>query len=236
MVRLSERLSLIAEYLPEETYFADIGSDHAYLPVYYCLNHPEAKALAGEVNEGPLDSAKKVIEEYEVHNRVEARKGDGLDVLEGRNVSEVVIAGMGGPLIASILERGKDRLRDVRRLLLQPNIHSEIVRRWLEENGYALVDEKIIEENNHIYEILIADRDASSSLYTKDHKETELWLGPILMKDKTEVFRKKWERQLKKNTEILHQLERAADEQESKKKEIIKEIDILKEVLYHEND
>ncbi|SIS36846.1 tRNA (adenine(22)-N(1))-methyltransferase [Salimicrobium flavidum] len=234
-MELSERLSLISRYLPEETVFADIGSDHAYLPVSFCLEHPKTRAIAGEVNQGPFNSAQKVIEQYGMEERVTVRLGDGLEVLQKDEVSEVVIAGMGGPLIASILENGKEKLSGVHRLLLQPNVHSVVVRGWLEENGFFLVEEEIIEENGHIYEVLIADRYAEETLYSDENKETELWLGPLLMKRKNSSFIKKWERQLDNNRRIQRQLEQSSTPQMRKKQEIEKEIDILKEVLYSEN-
>lgn len=235
-MELSERLALLARYLPEDSFFADIGSDHAYLPVSFCLKHPEARAIAGEVNEGPLTSAKKVIKQYGMEDKVSARLGDGLDVLGKGEVSEVVIAGMGGPLIASILDRGKDKLGGVNRLLLQPNVHAVVVRRWLDENGFSLIQEDIIEENGHIYEVLVADRHSDETLYSTDNKETELWLGPILMKQKNDAFLEKWERQLENNKRIMKQLELSSSDQDRRKEEVSREIDILKEVLFNEHN
>ncbi|SDI94924.1 tRNA (adenine(22)-N(1))-methyltransferase [Salimicrobium halophilum] len=233
-MELSERLSLLSKFLPEDAQFADIGSDHAYLPVSFCQKHPEARAIAGEVNEGPLRSAQSEITRQELEDRVEARLGDGLEVLENGEVNAVVIAGMGGPLIASILDKGKDKLEGVQRLLLQPNIHAVAVRRWLEEHGFCLVHEEILEENGHVYEILIADRHADESLYSEENKEVEMWLGPLLMKQKAAPFMKKWESHLNNRERILKQLELSSQNQEEKKRELTREIGQLKEVLYNE--
>ncbi|WP_347862737.1 tRNA (adenine(22)-N(1))-methyltransferase TrmK [Salimicrobium sp. PL1-032A] len=234
-MELSERLSLLTNFLPEKTKFADIGSDHAYLPVIYCLNHPGAESIAGEVNEGPLRSAQAEIARHDLQGRVEARLGDGLEVIAPGEVDSIVIAGMGGPLIVSILENGKDRLGGVERLLLQPNIHAAVVRKWLEENDFTLVDEAILEENGHVYEVLIAERSGEESLYSEKNKDVELWLGPVLMRQKAEPFIKKWESHLNKTEQILKQLELSTNNQDGKKAELTWEIEQLKEVLYSES-
>src|SRR5690625_254647 len=100
-INLSKRLTTIATFLPSGAYFADIGSDHAYLPCYVCIHDKEARAIAGEVNEGPYNSACETVKAYELNNQIEVRLGDGLHVIDNEQIKQVVIAGMGGSLIRS---------------------------------------------------------------------------------------------------------------------------------------
>lgn len=193
VLSLSERLSAVAAHLPKSAYFVDVGSDHAYLPCYVCLQDPSSKAVAGEINEGPYRSAQKQVKLQGLTDRIDVRKGDGLAVVEPDEVKQVVVAGMGGPLITSILEQGKDKLGSVEQLIVQPNIDARALRRWFQNNGFVLQKEQILEEAGHIYEVLVAVREGKS-IYHEDAavREKELMFGPILLKEKSEAFRAKW--------------------------------------------
>ena len=92
-------------------------------------------------------------------------------------VDTVTIAGMGGPLIASILDQDSDRLRTVNRLILQPNIHAKAIREWANSNDWKLVAEEILQEDDKIYEILVLERGKMTL------SETELLMGPFLITD-----------------------------------------------------
>lgn len=229
--QLSQRLTLVANYLPEEAYFADIGSDHAYLPCYVCLNDPKARAIAGEVNQGPYESALKEVKKHDLNDRIDVRLGDGLDVVEPEEIKQVVIAGMGGPLIRDILEKGRNKLSAVNRIITQPNIDSRAIRKWYYDQGYALVDETIVEEAGHIYEILVAEKGEVDSAYQKDKMEKQMWLGPFLMERRSDAFLKKCKEEHKKKTYIIHQMKQASLPDEDKLKQHHKELYWLEEVL-----
>jgi len=158
MVTLSIRLAAIAARVPASSRLADIGSDHALLPVYLAEQGKLAAGIAGEVNPGPYEAARRQVRESGVEDRIEVRKGDGLAVLAPGEVDVITIAGMGGGLIVSILEAGADRLAGVRLLVLQPNVGEDQVRRYLLANDWLLAAEEILEEDGKIYEILTAER------------------------------------------------------------------------------
>src|SRR5699024_3202901 len=204
---LSKRLEIIMNSLPKGAYFADIGSDHAYLPIAVCLKDSSARAIAGEVNEGPYQSAVSHVARYQLNQQIKVIKGDGLDVIQSEAVDHIVIAGMGGGLIRSILERGKHHLAKVRRLILQPNVDSHYVRVWLHGTDYRLTSESILKEDGHIYEILIADQVASNQ--KNNYSDKEIFFGPYLLKEQTKPIRKKWKKERKNTEGVIKQMKRA---------------------------
>ncbi|WP_077618832.1 tRNA (adenine(22)-N(1))-methyltransferase [Bacillus sinesaloumensis] len=229
--KLSKRLETVASYIPKGAILADIGSDHAYLPCYAFLNGIITRGVAGEVAEGPLQSAKKQIKKNNLDLKIEARKGDGLEVIQPNEVTCITIAGMGGSLIRSILDNGKDKLQGVERLVLQPNIGASTIREWLIENGWELIAEEILEEDKKIYEVLVAENGDPLNPY--ENKEQEILLGPFLVKEKNAVFKKKWSHELKHWENIMSQLEIAEESPEnlSRKQELQKKITIVKEAV-----
>ncbi|MEH7349671.1 tRNA (adenine(22)-N(1))-methyltransferase [Gottfriedia acidiceleris] len=231
-VNLSKRLKRVFDYIPEGTKLADIGSDHAYLPCYAVLNKRCTSAIVGEITEGPYNSARSTIRQSGLEGIVEARMGDGLEVLVPSEVDVITIAGMGGSLISSILENGKEKLQGVETLVLQPNIGAQQIRNWLDNEGYSLVEEDILEEDGKIYEILVASKSNPNSAYG-EKKEMELFIGPYLLKNKNDAFKKKWEHEKNNFERILTQLESAKQTEESvqKIKEVEQKLEWIKEVL-----
>lgn len=203
---LSKRLHTVASFIPKGSILADIGSDHAYLPCYAVHKGLVQQAIAGEVADGPWTSAHNQVKEEGLEGSISVRKGDGLDVLNPGEATCITIAGMGGTLISNILERGKDKLEGTTRLVLQPNIQAINIRKWLMANDWQLIDEVILEEDGKIYEVLVAEPGNGSGPYS-DKQEAELLMGPFLMKEKNDVFRKKWRAEREHWLRILEQLE-----------------------------
>ena len=229
--KLSLRLQRVALHIPKGSILADIGSDHAYLPCYAIINDLCSKAIAGEVVEGPYQSALKQVKETGLQARVDVRKGDGLDILEVDEATSVTIAGMGGTLIASILERGKNKLAKVERLILQPNVGSQNVRIWLMENNWELVDEEILEEDGKIYEILIAEAGEPLKPY-EDEREKRIRFGPFLMKQQHPIFVKKWIQEKRHIEKIIEQMDASGNNHlREKRKELLAQIEGIEEVL-----
>jgi tRNA (adenine22-N1)-methyltransferase len=229
--KLSHRLETVSSFIPKGSKIADIGSDHAYLPCYAIEKELASFAIAGEVVEGPYQSALNQVRDSELEERVSVRKGNGLEVLSQGEVDCVTIAGMGGTLISTILENGKQKLKGVTRLVLQPNVSAISIRKWLLENGWELVAEKILEEDKKIYEVLVAERGDTRKPYS--NMEKELLLGPFLMKEKSEVFIKKWRQEAEQWKKICGQMNEAEQkgELEKKRSTIERKIEIVEEVL-----
>lgn len=233
--KLSVRLATVAKYVPEGAPTADIGSDHAYLPCYLAKNGGISFAIAGEVAQGPYQSAERNVSAEGLSEIISVRMGDGLEVINQGEVECITIAGMGGALIASILENGKEKLGAVKRLVLQPNISAISIRKWLLENNWGLVNEEIIEEDGKIYEILIAEKGDPKRPY-RSNLEAGLLLGPFLVQKQTPPFKKKWAMERKNWKRIYEQLEFTAETSETieKKQELIEKIKLVEVVLKDE--
>ncbi|MDM5156488.1 tRNA (adenine(22)-N(1))-methyltransferase TrmK [Bacillus sp. DX1.1] len=231
-VKLSKRLEEVVREIPVGSTIADIGSDHAYLPCYTIINNIATKAVAGEVVDGPFRSAQATVAECGLQEKVDVRKGNGLAVITPGEVDVITIAGMGGALIRDILENGKEKLNGVTRLILQPNIAAHHIREWFVENGWELIHEKIIKEDGKIYEIVVGEKGDPLAPY-HENKQASLFIGPFLMKEKSDTFVEKWESELKNFQNIIKQLERATASEDTKVKreEVLAKMKMIEEVL-----
>lgn len=231
--KLSDRLNAVANNIPQGARLADIGSDHAYLPCYVVKKGAVPKAIAGEVANGPFQSALEQVREENLTDWITVRKGDGLEVIDPGEVDCITIAGMGGTLISSILEKGKSKLEGVTRLVLQPNVGSFAVRRWLIDNGWELVEEEILKEDGKIYEILVAEKGEPLKAYQGFNLENGILFGPILLRGKSAIFMEKWNAEIKNWQRILKQLDEAVqnEETESKKRELEKKLKMAEEAF-----
>ncbi|WP_042355025.1 tRNA (adenine(22)-N(1))-methyltransferase [Bacillus rubiinfantis] len=235
--KLSARLAAVAKYVPQGSRVADIGSDHAYLPIYLAKNSGIPFAIAGEVAAGPFHSAEQNVLAEGLSGVISVRMGDGLEVIKPNEVNCITIAGMGGTLIASILEKGKEKLGSVTRLILQPNIGANSIRKWLLNNSWVLLAEEILEEDGKIYEILVAEHDGEPLKPYESNLEAGLLFGPYLAPEQNEVFKKKWLGEKRNWQRIYQQLEQAAPTPEvlEKKQELLHKIQLAEEVIGNEN-
>lgn len=246
MIKLSKRLEMIAHQVPHGARLADIGSDHALLPAYLAEQGMISFAVAGEVNLGPLEAAKQQVNAAGLQSIISVRHGNGLEVVRSGEVDTITIAGMGGSLIASILEAGKDKLGSVRTLVLQPNVGEDEVRRWLDANGWFLAHESILKEDEKVYEILTAvpasdtDPVALDQLYTErvycGHlsvgKATLLSMGPYLIEEASATWQDKWESELAKLERIRQSLLRSElSESKAKQEQLEQRMTHIREVL-----
>jgi tRNA (adenine22-N1)-methyltransferase len=234
-LQLSKRLEEVVKCIPPNSIIADIGSDHAYLPCYAYLQGFIKKAIAGEVTDGPFQSAVQQVKRVGLEHVIDVRKGDGLEVISKNEVDCVIIAGMGGTLIRNILEEGKEKLADVKRLVLQPNIGAKAVRQWLIDYSWEIKEEKILEEDGRIYEIIAAEPGDALKPYG-ENTAAGLLLGPLLMHEKNSAFIKKWTHELNHWKKVIAQLEQTKETPENKarKEELQQAVAIIEEVLTNE--
>ncbi|EDX41550.1 tRNA (adenine(22)-N(1))-methyltransferase [Limosilactobacillus reuteri] len=229
---LSARLACVASLVPAGARVADIGSDHAYLPAALVLDGKIDFAIAGEVVKGPYENAVHEIKDHQLEGQVIPRLADGLAAIEPADkVDTITIAGMGGSLIASILEKGKDKLTEIKRLVLQPNVGESQLREWLMNNHYQIMTEKIIEEDNHIYEIIVAEPSVVPFRYSK----YELDFGPFLLENKGPIFKKKWQEYLQREAHVIDQMQKAQQPPVKKINEINQFLSQVKEAIADDN-
>ena len=234
MIELGERLTRVASFVPNGSKVCDVGSDHAYLPVYLIQNDQISCAIAGEVVEGPFLSAKQTVRDYRMEDCIEVRLGDGLQILSKEDeVTAVTICGMGGELISRILEAGYSgsHLNGRERLILQPNVAEHFVREWLMNHSYQIVDETVVSDNHRLYEIIVAEPVGKRVEYT----ELELKYGPILLQQPSELSVAKWTRMNRKNKEILEQLQKSKTPQLEKVEQFEKAFNELQGVIDRAN-
>lgn len=227
-IKLSKRLLAVASHIEGGAIVADIGSDHAYLPTYLVQKGTIQKAVAGEVVIGPYETAKKSVHRHGVSDRITVRLADGLFAIEENDgIDTVTIAGMGGSLIATILDKGKERLQHVNRLIVQPNLHAKAIREWAVANNWKLVNEQILKEDGKFYEILVLEKGSTS------YDDLELLVGPFLLAEKNNIFREKWEDEINQWLQVLKSIGNAVETPElvKKKEHLSNSITTLRKAL-----
>ena len=221
---ISKRLELVASFVPQGAILLDVGSDHAYLPIELIERGQIESAIAGEVVEGPYQSAVKNVEAHGLKEKIQVRLANGLAAFEETDqVSVITIAGMGGRLITRILEEGLDKLANVERLILQPNNREDDLRIWLQDHGFEMVAENILEEAGKFYEILVVEA-GQMKLSSSDVR-----FGPFLSKEVSPVFVQKWQKEAEKLEFALRQIpEKNLEERQV----LVDKIQAIKEVLH----
>lgn len=229
---LSKRLQTVSEHVEPGSRLADIGSDHAYLPVYLAANQIISYGVVGEVARGPLANATSEIQRAGLAEILHPRLADGLAAIkDGDDIDAITIAGMGGILITHILETGKQKLTGKEKLILQPNVGANVVRQWLMDNRYQLSAEQILEEEGHIYEILTAKKVAAPVSYT----EKQLRFGPYLLAEKTPAFVAKWTSERSQLQRIIDNMKLATSPDQEKIERIERDIQMINEVIHVES-
>ena len=156
LFQLDPRLSLCASFVPAGAKLADIGTDHGYLPIWLAKTGRVIHAVAADLRPGPLERAKENVRKYQVEDIVELRLSDGLQAFLPEEADFIVIAGMGGEVIASILGAAPWLKETGARLVLQPMTRAEELRRFLAEHGYAIAREALVRDRGFLYPVIEA--------------------------------------------------------------------------------
>ncbi|AZF06422.1 tRNA (adenine(22)-N(1))-methyltransferase TrmK [Pseudomonas sp. R5-89-07] len=202
---LSMRLERVAALVPAGARLADIGSDHAYLPVALMRRGVIAHAVAGEVAATPFHAAQRTVRDNGLEQRIQVRRANGLAAIEADDaITAISLCGMGGETIRDILDSGKAQLNGQQRLILQPNGGEQPLRQWLMDNGYRILHEELLHENRFYYEIIVAECTGPVT-YT----EEQLYFGPLHLEMRSPMFVAKWQRLLRKKQKTLANFEKA---------------------------
>lgn len=185
MATLDERLLTASQMIIPYRPVADIGTDHGCLPVYLIESSLAPWVIATECGDGPLKRACQYIGKSACADRIELRRGDGLQVLQKGEVETVVIMGLGGDLIADLLSRDWDLTASFMRLVLQPMTRAGVVRRLLARQGWPLLGEKVVRVKRRFFVLL--SYQPGSRPYELTRLEEEV--GPHILKARTEPER-----------------------------------------------
>lgn len=153
---LDARLAMVAACIRPGSRLADIGTDHAYLPVWLVEAGVCPSAIASDLRPGPLESARRTVEAAGLSDRISLRLGDGLSTVQPGEAEDIAIAGMGGETIAAILAAAPLVQDKAVRLVLQPMSRAEELRRFLLENGFSLLAERLVTDGAHLYPVMTA--------------------------------------------------------------------------------
>ena len=226
-MKLSPRLKAVADFVAPGSVVADVGTDHAYIPIYLISKGISPRAIATDVKEGPLSNAMKNIKYYGFESLIETRLGYGLEPLKYSKFDVLIIAGMGGILTIDILENGYEIATSCKNIILQPMNAQEKVRKWLHDNSLKIKDEKLAKEYDKIYEILFIEKgsmDITDDIYYE--------VGYSLIKNKDPLLPEFIHGKIRKYTQIIESLSKLKENENHKKlKECEEKIFKLKEVL-----
>ena len=229
---LSKRLAAVAAQVPKGSRLADIGSDHAYLPAHLLMTGQIDFAVAGEVVVGPYENMLKEVAHRGLSDHLIPRLANGLDAIKlDDKIDTVVIAGMGGTLITKILDAGQDKLVNVKRLILQPNVGEEGLRKWLANQHFEIVHEEILEEDDHVYEIIVATPTSNPVAY--NHREA--LFGPLLIQKGGAIFKQKWQKELARDQYAIEQMQGAKSVPVKRLSDYQARVKLIEEVLENDN-
>ena len=224
-MEISYRLNKIAEKVTNYN-IADIGTDHAYIPIFLYKNNKIKNAIACDISKGSLQKAKDNINKYNLNDIIKTRLGNGLEkiTLEDK-VDTIIIAGMGGMLMLDILKKGSLIASNAKELILQPQKDIDKVRQYLIENNFKIIDDEILKDDNKYYTIIKAINGNEAIPYTKE----EYIFGRFEINNKCQILKEYIEEQLYKMEIVLKNIKNS--NAKSRILELENDIEIYKEVF-----
>ncbi len=180
---ITNRLAAAAGFVRRGARVCDVGTDHAYLPIFLCKAGIAERALATDINEGPCERAMQNIKLHKCSDKIEVRRADGLDLAADFAPTDIVICGMGGELIRDIVLRSCLTRKEGVRLVLQPMTKATALRRALVANGFSIVGEALAKDDR-IYQVICAEYTGCPSRIS----DLEALLGPVNMIEKAPLF------------------------------------------------
>lgn len=222
-MKLSKRLQTIADFVKKDAIVADIGTDHAHIPIYLIENKIISKAYACDINSGPLEKAKENIEYFWVKENIVLRLSNGLDKMSNDEVDTIIIAGMGGELIIDILERGRSFFDKKNTFILSPHTKIDEVRRYILKNGFEILREDMCIDEGKFYTVMEVIYTGNDTIYN----DKELLYGRYLIENKHSILIKFLEKEKLKYLNIISN----AGINSERKEELLKRLDIIEEAM-----
>ena len=200
---ITARLECIARYVRGNV-VADIGTDHAYVPLKLIRDGRANKVIASDIHEGPVNAALRTVNKYKMQDKIDVRLGAGLSTLEENEADVIIIAGMGGALICDIIRQNK-KIAENAQLILQPMNNQYELRKYLHENNFMIEKEDIATEGFKVYNLIVAKKGEQQPFLN----DIDYHLPPYLYDNKN--FRKLFEKKKREFTKIVSGLENSKD-------------------------
>ncbi len=201
---LSQRMQMVTDMVSKGNVLADIGCDHGFVSIYLLENGICPKVIAMDVNEGPLLRAREHIEERGLSSYIDVRLSDGMEKLLYGEADSILIAGMGGRLVIRILTDCMKKAKALKEIILQPQSELHLVRKFLNESGFHILEENMVRDNGKYYPAMRAVWQEDEP---KPLSEEELWYGPLLLQKKNPVLREYLENEKAKYMQIAKDIE-----------------------------
>ncbi|MCR4562459.1 MAG: class I SAM-dependent methyltransferase [Bacilli bacterium] len=219
---LSKRLETICSFIDEGAVIADIGSDHASVPLRLLELGKINRGEAVENKPGPYNRMKAALEESPYGEAIKPVFADGISSL-GEEVDTLILAGMGSNLIVSILDSHKDKLDNVQTIITDAHTDMGWCRRGIVALGFIIIDEEMVEENGIFYNIMKWKRIREETIYS----EEEIELGPINILKQSET----WQNWLKKNQKKYRTILLYSKLRESREREIKNRLEMYEKYI-----
>ena len=218
-MKINNRLKLVGDYVDKGSVPLDIGCDHAKLSIYLLKEKNFPFVYASDNKIGPLNQAKENVNYYNLADKIELIKTEGLNSLNDK-IDTITITGMGGLTINKMFLENKNKLTNIKTIILSPNNFIKEVRETINKLGYYLKDEELVEESNKLYHILVFSKG------NKTYSDKELYLGPILMTKNKEIIKKYYRNELSNINKVLLNIKvpKAKQEKLEKFKKYLEEV------------
>ena len=224
-VKVDKRITGILSFLSNCNCVADIGCDHGLTCVCAIILKKAKFAIATDISDLSLNKAKAKAEKENLEDVFDFRCGDGLSVLKKNEADTIIISGVGGELLTKILDDGKHILSKNTKLILSANNKEELVRRWIIENEFCIIDESIVFEKGKYYQIIVAEFGSE-----KPYTDLQLELGKINILKRDEVFLSYMNRKIKGMNIVIKNIEKNSNNS-IKQNEFIKKLREYKEII-----
>ena len=205
MIRLSPRLQIVYDMVPTCPTLADVGTDHGYLPIALLENNIVKRAIAMDINSGPLERAKGNIQAAGFLDSIELRLSNGLEKLSEGEAEVITICGMGGPLIGKIIQAGEQVAKSADCIIIEPQSDYYSLRKLLMEMGFVILDENLTCEENKIYPIIKLKYEADKNNRVS-YSDEQLEYGPKIIERAPELLYRLLDKNQKEFSSILTSL------------------------------
>ena len=202
-MKLTGRLECIANMVKPCSVLCDIGTDHAYIPMFLVRNCKISYGIASDIREGPCGIALSNIVENDLQDKIEVRRGNGFESIKEGECDSAVIAGMGGNMIISIFQRDSNILRTLKQVVLQPQNAHEILREYLYVNGYDIENESIVYDDGKFYVVMSVRYDGTR----REKQRINYYIGERLIESRDKFLKAFLTKEIERLSRILNQTE-----------------------------